>query len=435
MGIIRAASTFQAMGRSVRPRAVFNGSVVAVDLWNYLFVMTSQRQMLNLSLEQQCRELVDQVKEIQAFICENGGSPIFVTDGFFKPLKENVLLHRREMFEANQVKVDEMMKELESAEDEAIRLIEQTIFEDAVVDFEEDDSGDIDLGGDEKEMEKLMADLEQIQSSALGVHSHEVARSVMNRLRQRKGKKRKINADLKEASRKIVEAVAEKTGNVEAIEQLSVSKQKAKELKLAKAKTFKLLTPHYEAVLYELRKGDPKEFGFIQAVGDAEAQCAYLCRSEVGIANLTASEDFDTLAFGAPFLVRGMIDGLTGKDLKLFNLKEVCLELRLNYEQFVEFCVLCGCDYVHGVELFNKLNINPNEVPFIAQMIRAHKKNPSLLESHRWLDPDLSKRVKDALESDLFQVAKNYFLNPDVHKVRFGANNSIASSELKESDN
>lgn len=42
---------------------------------------------------------------------------------------------------------------------------------------------------------------------------------------------------------------------------------------------------------------------FIEAPGEAEAQCAELCK--MGLAFGTATEDMDALTFGSPYLLRG----------------------------------------------------------------------------------------------------------------------------------
>uniref|UniRef100_A0A3B5LJ55 Zgc:110269 n=1 Tax=Xiphophorus couchianus TaxID=32473 RepID=A0A3B5LJ55_9TELE len=68
----------------------------------------------------------------------------------------------------------------------------------------------------------------------------------------------------------------------------------------------------------------------IQAPGDAEAQCARLVRDRV--VDAVASEDMDTLPFGANVLIR-----------QLNAKKDRCGLLKLQY--LVDLCILLGCDY------------------------------------------------------------------------------------------
>ena len=57
-----------------------------------------------------------------------------------------------------------------------------------------------------------------------------------------------------------------------------------------------------------------------------------------------ASEDLDTLTFGADLLLRGF-------NSKKEPITEICLAtvletLCLTKAEFVDMCILCGCDYV-----------------------------------------------------------------------------------------
>jgi flap endonuclease-1 len=79
----------------------------------------------------------------------------------------------------------------------------------------------------------------------------------------------------------------------------------------------------------------------IEAPSEAEAQCAELVRS--GKAYAVASEDMDALAFGALILLRGFHNK---KEPTLeINFTEVLNLLDFTYEEFVDLCILLGCDY------------------------------------------------------------------------------------------
>lgn len=83
---------------------------------------------------------------------------------------------------------------------------------------------------------------------------------------------------------------------------------------------------------------------FIISPGEADPQCAYLVKE--GIADAVVSEDMDILTFGTNKLIRG----LTTKHIQLYNLDNILKDLDISYEQFIELCILFGCDYCYTVK-------------------------------------------------------------------------------------
>ncbi len=87
----------------------------------------------------------------------------------------------------------------------------------------------------------------------------------------------------------------------------------------------------------------------IEAPCEAEAQCAALAKS--GAVYAAASEDMDTLTFGAPRLVRKLWGSEAAKIPVLeFSLEKALAGLGLTMDQFVEVCMLAGCDYCETVK-------------------------------------------------------------------------------------
>uniref|UniRef100_A0A6J0VCI2 Flap endonuclease 1 n=2 Tax=Pogona vitticeps TaxID=103695 RepID=A0A6J0VCI2_9SAUR len=80
---------------------------------------------------------------------------------------------------------------------------------------------------------------------------------------------------------------------------------------------------------------------YVQAPSEAEATCAALVKS--GHASCTATEDLDALPFGSVRLLRH----LNAKHgvLEEISLPAVLQKLGLTHEQFVDLCILLGCDY------------------------------------------------------------------------------------------
>jgi len=80
-------------------------------------------------------------------------------------------------------------------------------------------------------------------------------------------------------------------------------------------------------------------------VGEGEAYASELCR--MGVVDYVLTEDMDTMAYGCPKLIRKCIDrSVKRKDIvTVFDYHIIVDKLNMNHEKFVEFCILCGCDY------------------------------------------------------------------------------------------
>ena len=84
-------------------------------------------------------------------------------------------------------------------------------------------------------------------------------------------------------------------------------------------------------------------------IGEAEAYASELCR--IGYVDYLLSEDMDSLVYGCPKLIRNCID----KDLKrrgivsIFHYEKIIKGLKLTKDQFIDFCIFCGCDYCDSV--------------------------------------------------------------------------------------
>ncbi|CAO3597207.1 unnamed protein product [Absidia cylindrospora] len=88
---------------------------------------------------------------------------------------------------------------------------------------------------------------------------------------------------------------------------------------------------------------------YVEAPCEAEAQCAELARA--GKVYAAASEDMDTLTFSSPILLRH----LTFSEQRKLPIDEVNLEatlagLDMTMPQFIDLCILLGCDYVETIK-------------------------------------------------------------------------------------
>ncbi|XP_070829415.1 probable flap endonuclease 1 homolog isoform X1 [Chaetodon trifascialis] len=80
----------------------------------------------------------------------------------------------------------------------------------------------------------------------------------------------------------------------------------------------------------------------IQAPGDAEALCAWLLRE--GTVDAVASEDMDTLPFGASILIR-QLNAKRDSEVIEYCLPKLLEKLQITHQEFVDLCILLGCDY------------------------------------------------------------------------------------------
>ncbi|KAJ4721783.1 Flap endonuclease 1 [Melia azedarach] len=86
----------------------------------------------------------------------------------------------------------------------------------------------------------------------------------------------------------------------------------------------------------------------VEAPSEAEAQCAALCKS--GKVYAVASEDMDSLTFGAPRFLRHLMDPSSRKiPVMEFEVAKILEELNLTMDQFIDLCILSGCDYCDSI--------------------------------------------------------------------------------------
>jgi len=140
---------------------------------------------------------------------------------------------------------------------------------------------------------------------------------------------------------------------------------------------------------------------WIQASGEAEAQCAYMARK--GIVYGTATEDMDALTFGTPRLIRHLTMSEARKmPILEFDLNKVLIELKVTMDQFIDICILCGCDYSASIR-----GIGPKKA---FEYITKYGNIETLLKN---LD-ETKYKVPDNF---LFDECRKLFKNPDVNEV------------------
>lgn len=93
----------------------------------------------------------------------------------------------------------------------------------------------------------------------------------------------------------------------------------------------------------------------VNAPSEAEAQCAELCKN--GLVYGVVTEDADSLTFGTPVQIKQLNfsessnkinEKSTGKQkngMQIIKLPLILSELNINMDQFIDLCILSGCDY------------------------------------------------------------------------------------------
>lgn len=82
----------------------------------------------------------------------------------------------------------------------------------------------------------------------------------------------------------------------------------------------------------------------IEAPGEAEAQCAVLAKA--GAVYATGTEDMDALTFATPYLLKKLtFSAGQQQPIQQVNHAKILEGLELTNDEFIDLCILCGCDY------------------------------------------------------------------------------------------
>ncbi|MCJ1250430.1 Elongation of fatty acids protein 2 [Trapelia coarctata] len=140
---------------------------------------------------------------------------------------------------------------------------------------------------------------------------------------------------------------------------------------------------------------------YIDAPTEAEAQCAVLARA--GKVYAAASEDMDTLCFDSPILLRHLTFSEQRKEpIQEIHLDKVLEGLAMDRNQFIDLCILLGCDYLDPIP-----KVGPNTA---VKLIREHG---SLEAVVKYIESD--PKHKYTLPEDWpYKDARDLFFNPDV---------------------
>lgn len=148
---------------------------------------------------------------------------------------------------------------------------------------------------------------------------------------------------------------------------------------------------------------------YINAPEEADSQCAYLAKN--GFVEGVLTEDMDILTFGSTKIIRNLTSPkVPTTEIVLNNLLN---HLDLNQEEFIDFCILLGCDYCNGISEYK-----PNII------YEYFSKNKSIEKTIKAMKNDNMNISNDIQYKD----TKKYFLNPNVTPILL---NQLKMSEPK----
>ena len=125
---------------------------------------------------------------------------------------------------------------------------------------------------------------------------------------------------------------------------------------------------------------------YVDAPCEAEAQCAELAKN--GKVYATATEDMDALTFRTPKLLRRLTFS-GGKDKQAIleiDVEQVLSGMELTYQQFVDLCILCGCDYCTTIK-----GVGPKTA---LKLIKTYKTIEAVV-AHLRKDPKAKNNIPD----------------------------------------
>jgi flap endonuclease-1 len=123
----------------------------------------------------------------------------------------------------------------------------------------------------------------------------------------------------------------------------------------------------------------------------------------------TATEDMDALTFGTNFLLRGF--NSKKEPVCQIELAQVLEGFEMNHEEFIDLCILCGCDYTHSIGGMGPVTA--------FKLIKEHKTIESVMEMINAQNEDPERKKKYIIpEKFLYEESRELFKNPDCNRNR-----------------
>ncbi len=142
----------------------------------------------------------------------------------------------------------------------------------------------------------------------------------------------------------------------------------------------------------------------VQAPSEGEAQAAYIARR--GDAELVSSQDYDSLLFGAPIMIRNLSVARKKTVPEVIELKELEKKHGISREEFVDIAILVGTDFNPGIK-----GIGAKKA---LKLIKKHHSIEKLIA-----EAEIEK--KEGIEN--YELVRTIFLHPDVtetYEIKWG---------------
>ena len=107
---------------------------------------------------------------------------------------------------------------------------------------------------------------------------------------------------------------------------------------------------------------------YIQASGEADLVCGQLYKQ--GHVDLVMSDDMDLLTSGSRKVLRNFF--ITSNKVQFYDLDAILNKLEITYQQWVDFCILCGCDYCERIPSLGPKNA--------IKLLKLYNNVPSILD-------------------------------------------------------
>ena len=142
----------------------------------------------------------------------------------------------------------------------------------------------------------------------------------------------------------------------------------------------------------------------VQAPSEGEAQAAYIARR--GDAELVSSQDYDSLLFGAPIMIRNLSVARKKTAPEVIELKELEEKHGISREEFVDIAILVGTDFNPGIK-----GIGAKKA---LKLIKKYHSIEKLIA-----EAEIEK--KEGIEN--YELVRAIFLHPDVtetYEIKWG---------------
>jgi len=168
-------------------------------------------------------------------------------------------------------------------------------------------------------------------------------------------------------------------------------------------------------------------------IGEGEAIAAELCR--IGYVDYVLTEDMDTLVYGCPKLIRTCLDkSLKRPDIiSIIDYNDMIKGFNFTDDQFIKFCILCGCDYCSNVPKVGNVTAMKmiKKYSTIDEIIEAYKDKYEFPENYKELfnkSYEIFMMYRDKMNINDLVINKS---NKDIGGLIKFLVNDIEMSELR----